>query len=231
MKIERLVCSCVAVASALGLAVSAKAEIVTVTYQGTVASGSDGVGVFGAAGADLVGDSFTAVYTVNDTLSPVAANDPGQLSLSEGGSELGDGATVSATVTIKGVTVQIDGSYFSEAFQSTINYGVAQVYEKATSGTASGESVDSSIYSYSDPWLANSDYHAPFSYTVQPGVSAYGTFYDSGSGSTTNLSLVPTSVTIADAVPESATWAMLILGLGMIGFAARRRNAAVALAA
>jgi hypothetical protein len=32
-------------------------------------------------------------------------------------------------------------------------------------------------------------------------------------------------------VPEPATWAMLILGVAMIGFAARRRNAGVALAA
>lgn len=32
-------------------------------------------------------------------------------------------------------------------------------------------------------------------------------------------------------VPEPATWAMLILGVGMIGFAARRRNAVAALAA
>lgn len=32
-------------------------------------------------------------------------------------------------------------------------------------------------------------------------------------------------------VPEPTTWAMLILGLGVIGFAARRRNAGVALAA
>ena len=33
------------------------------------------------------------------------------------------------------------------------------------------------------------------------------------------------------AVPEPATWAMLIVGVAMIGFAARRRNASVALAA
>ncbi|MFZ4382319.1 MAG: PEPxxWA-CTERM sorting domain-containing protein, partial [Sandarakinorhabdus sp.] len=30
------------------------------------------------------------------------------------------------------------------------------------------------------------------------------------------------------AVPEPATWAMLIVGFGMVGFAARRRKAAVA---
>jgi hypothetical protein len=40
----------------------------------------------------------------------------------------------------------------------------------------------------------------------------------------------PISLSIA-AVPEPATWAMLILGVAMIGFAARRRNEATALAA
>ena len=30
------------------------------------------------------------------------------------------------------------------------------------------------------------------------------------------------------AVPEPATWAMLLIGFGMVGFAARRRNRALA---
>ena len=38
------------------------------------------------------------------------------------------------------------------------------------------------------------------------------------------------TVQFVQAVPEPATWAMLILGLGMIGLAARRRRAAAALA-
>lgn len=37
--------------------------------------------------------------------------------------------------------------------------------------------------------------------------------------------------TFSGAVPEPTTWAMLIIGLAMIGFAARRRNAGVAVAA
>lgn len=39
------------------------------------------------------------------------------------------------------------------------------------------------------------------------------------------------NLTFTADVPEPATWALLILGVAMIGFAARRRNAGVALAA
>jgi hypothetical protein len=37
-----------------------------------------------------------------------------------------------------------------------------------------------------------------------------------------NLSFTPTSFAIAP-VPEPETWAMMLLGLGVVGYAARRR--------
>lgn len=58
--------------------------------------------------------------------------------------------------------------------------------------------------------------------TVSP-VSAKFVQYDFGNGSGK-----ATYQVYANAVPEAATWAMLITGFGMVGVAARRRKAAVA---
>lgn len=79
--------------------------------------------------------------------------------------------------------------------------------------------------------------------TVDPRIT-YDTDLYTYLGNTSNNPLVePTSTTglphgwfggnveLASAVPEPATWAMLILGLAMIGFAARRRREGVIVAA
>lgn len=48
---------------------------------------------------------------------------------------------------------------------------------------------------------------------------------------TGDLALIDNLAFSGAGVPEPATWAMLILGVGMVGFAARRRNAGAPLAA
>ena len=42
---------------------SASANVLTVTDIGTVVGGYDGLGLFGTAGADLIGNSYEAVFT------------------------------------------------------------------------------------------------------------------------------------------------------------------------
>ena len=44
---------------------AAEAQSMTATITGTVTSGTDTTGVFGAAGADLTGDPFTLTFTFN----------------------------------------------------------------------------------------------------------------------------------------------------------------------
>jgi hypothetical protein len=50
---------------ALFIPISAFAQSETITVSGTVASGTDSSGVFGTAGANLAGDTFSLVYTFN----------------------------------------------------------------------------------------------------------------------------------------------------------------------
>lgn len=244
MKIERLVSGGAAVAFALGLAASAKAGIVTATYKGVVTDGYDQTGVFGTPGANLTGDSFTAVYTINDAEGS-SNYDPPYSSEIEGGSVIGVGSPVSATITINGLTALIAGKGIGEAEQGTLagDYAlVADYADNCTDLTCFNYSYYMSTYikSYSNPIVTNFDYHTPLSYTVQPGDYAYGTFVDeavadiivnnSRYSTYTYADFAPTSVIIAG-VPEPATWTMLILGAAMIGFAVRRRREGLAFAA
>lgn len=255
MKIKRLVSGGAAAALALGLAaVSAKAEIVTVTFQGVVTSGSDQTGVFGSPGADLTGASYTAVYTVNDAVNAHSINEPTIMSQIFGGTMYGDQSPTSATLTINGVTVSIGGDYYSRTWQSTLAQGHAEVFDLAQSTGDDGTNT-SNLYledrmtSPDNAIVTSSDYHTPLSYTYEPHDYPGGSFTDTVMNDTTGLysvnvtaSLDPTSVTVADGaggggggptpgVPEPAVWTMLILGLAMIGSAARRRNGAAAIAA
>lgn len=77
------------------------------------------------------------------------------------------------------------------------------------------------------------DYRQPGSYAVT-GTGSFATSYDlvaySGGSeySATRLSLAPTRLSVGGGVPEPATWAMMILGFGLIGAAMRGQAGPVA---
>ena len=60
---------------------------------------------------------------------------------------------------------------------------------------------------------------------TDPGAS-YRSFYDAGNGTIFLTSGSVTPVPVGAAVPEPATWGMMLLGFGLIGAAARRRKSA-----
>ena len=51
-----------------GIVSPASADMVTLTYTGTVAGGFDQLGVFGPPNASLTGDRYTAVYFFNTAI-------------------------------------------------------------------------------------------------------------------------------------------------------------------
>jgi hypothetical protein len=222
--------------------VPASAAIVTATYKGTVDYGYDGTGVFGAAGTDLTGDAFTAVYKINDAApGAYAVSNPPYYSYIYGGSAYGTTSPVSAVVTINGHSLSA-GNYAGEAFQAASPWYYSEVYHFAEnySSNANGYAYAYAynyVYSSSDPFVTSADYHTPLSHQVQPGdygygyVQTYAYDYRTGSYQSAYAGLSDSSVTISSGVPELGTWAMMIIGFGGVAVQMRRRDRAVALAA
>jgi hypothetical protein len=216
---------------------TASAGPVTATYQGFVSGGYDQFGVFGAANIDLTGDAFTTVYTINDAALGATTYSDSNVSYIYGGVGFGSLApAVSAVVTINGHSLSIAGNYEGEAYQST-SASDYLVDHFANSAIAPGTNAEAQNYvlSVSDPFTTSGDYHTPLFHQVQPGDSSFGEVlvYNESTGYSLDVALTNTSVSISGLteVPEPASWAMMIFGLGCVGVQLRRRTTNVALTA
>ncbi|KTT71398.1 PEPxxWA-CTERM sorting domain-containing protein [Sphingomonas endophytica] len=80
--------------------------------------------------------------------------------------------------------------------------------------------------------FAVADYRQTGTFALS-GTGSFVTVYRAGDRSggvsdSTRLSFAPTALTVSGGVPEPATWAMTILGFGIVGAALRRRRVVVA---
>jgi len=92
-----------AAALTLGFASQAAATTVNITYTGSVASGTDQLGVFGSAGSSLAGAGYKLVFTVDSTVGSYSTIvDP----LYSGDQIFGG---ISATMTINGHSYAFTG--------------------------------------------------------------------------------------------------------------------------
>jgi hypothetical protein len=212
---------------------AASADIVTVTYTGTV-SGSDAAGYFGAPNTTLnAGTPYTATY-VFDTSDPNANHvNGGTYFVTAGGSAYVPAATtpsISASLTINGQTFTeaLAGSYIGALSVANISSAWG-FYITADADVANGQVFTNQIFTHDPSSPYPTSLSSPFSYTYNPvGNSGYdGSFTIGGD----NLALLPDTVTLTDAVPEPSTWAMMILGFLGLGFLAyRRKNSSLRLA-
>lgn len=218
----------------VGFAASAplSAAVVQVQYTGTVSSGFDQTGVFGSANSFLDGSAYTASYTFETTNGIFISN--AAHNYAYGGTAYSVASpALSSTITINGNTVSISGNYFGQIFGQ--NSGTfSQVYHHATDYVTSGSSyylaqMYNSVFNYSNtlPYSLT----GPLSYSVTAGDTSYGYMsienYSSSFDGYTEyayVNLTPDHVTISAPIPEPETYAMLLAGLGLLGFAARRRK-------
>ena len=195
---------------------SASADIVTLTYTGTVA-GTDYAGYFGPPGADLTNAAFTAVYVFDTDIGIHGSGIP----FTTYAYGLPTPA-ISAKLNINGQTFTTNGSYFSELYIQSSTLGNFQAFAEVVSGGGP-------YYPYLYNNVVTNDPNAPsptsltspFTYTFQENGVNDGFFWD---GVDERLMLYTGTVTLSHAVPEPSTWAMMILGFVGVGLLACRRK-------
>jgi hypothetical protein len=131
----------------LCLATEALASQVVITVTGTVASGDDLSGVFGPPNGNLTGDTFTLVFTFDDTLGT-------QTTLSCGGMPYQTSITSTPTSNPGTATLTIGGKSFTSGVLNA-SYGAnSETYRSYASNSSC--SANSLIYlSVGDGYLDN----------------------------------------------------------------------------
>jgi hypothetical protein len=225
MRIKSATLACAALAALLST--NAFADIVTETYTGTV-MGTDYAGYFGTAGLDLSNATFTATYVFDTNHSGSDQYSTNFIKYTKGFNL--NSPAISASLAINGQTLTFatNGIYYSELLaQNLATSGHFQSFAQVHSN--SGADLSNYIYT-NDPNAPNLTLlTTPFNYTLNTQYS-----YDNSNSFqywSDNLTLLPTTVTLTDGVPEPSTWAMMILGFAGIGFMTYRRKSPASMAA
>ncbi|WP_162257179.1 PEPxxWA-CTERM sorting domain-containing protein [Phenylobacterium sp. Root700] len=195
---------------------AASAAIMIATYTGTVSSGVDKIGMFGSS---LAGEQFKAVFKY-DTDGGVSDITP------TGAHAYGPGVMLDAYLEINGLISHVPTGYYGSVQQSTADVQHLSIYDDGAFQT----------YFYIGLFGVSPPLDLTDAYTRSSGeTSARWAKYNYSTGQydvELNLSSPTTLAVTTAAVPEPATWAMMILGFGLAGVGIRdsRRRRGVALA-
>jgi hypothetical protein len=226
MRIATWICSAAIV---LGTG-QASATVFDITYTGEVAAFSDPehkiptvdvAGLFGQAGGVIGGDSFTATYIYDDTLGFPITDHP-----STGGPIRGrfaDGTTPvfdSVTLTINGHSVSVDRAFTAQEFGFNGGTSVLSNAESTSEGL-----VFAFVLNAPPP-----NPIIPFNGTAGGQFSSFFQVINSDfffiTPATISVDIDPTIVSAGPAVPEPASWTLMVAGIGVLGGALRRRRVA-----
>lgn len=215
-----------AMAIALGAA-PAQALVVQQTYTGSVVSGADVQGLFGVAGADLAGQAFTAVFTVdlsrgNTSTGPIGG--PGSFVQQAGGSDPGDpflGAPtplLSATLSIGGsAAFTIAGGFGDRTAvrSSTHPVGLPSEYLASTVGV-NGDFLAVFVRSFATTFPA--DLAVPGTYLSSVGATVGDQFriVDSVTFTDRARGVLAPSMLVVSVVPEPAAALLWAIGLAAL---------------
>jgi len=231
---------------------TASAATYVFTYSGTVSSGYDYTGDFGAAGGDLTGKDFKAVYTLTYPSANVVSDfqDFAQHQV-YGGSAYGSATSspVSAAITVNGVTQTIAGGYTGQAYLANYlgnnngNFDLIQNdavdyvdnYDQATDSKIFIYNVAQNSYkSYLTNFLGSNSFDQNLDIPVNEG-EPFGYFrlnqsitdYTSGIFFQHHDSFAYMNtdhISLSSALPEPNIWSLMIIGLGVVGMAMRAKR-------
>ena len=210
----------VVVGAALLTAAPAWAAPVIVTLTGNNESITDNAGVFGLGTGVITGQSFVETFVIDTAAIGFAA--PTSTAVSSNSiANPNPPFAVSGTLTINGHSFTTLGSD-SSSVNTTGDYQILTTDPEPGKQYVPG----------SDFYLDLSGPGLPTTVTQSLSMSLSGlsfisnTFIDQTSATGPDAaigSLSPTTLSIS-AVPEPASWAMMIVGMGAVGFATRRRK-------
>jgi hypothetical protein len=208
----------------------AQAAVITENFTGFINSGSDSVGAFGTAGANLAGDTVTFSFSYDTGLLQAAdtagTNGSGEYSYPSYYDQYVDNAedgAIAESVTINSQTLAMASNAGSgSVYGCTAAYcggagGQFITYAVNASSNAYIETNLYANYSTGDDLLSQTEIDA-----LVGGEVATGTIYIDN-GSAQDL-LAISNVSAESATPEPTTWVSLALGFGMVGLVKRRRG-------
>ena len=214
-----------AMAAVALLIAPASAAVFTVTYSGTLANSSyyniDTDGIFGQKGASFGGSAFSAAFTIN-TADGTSWNNAN-----------GTGWTQNS-LTSSTVALTVKGKTFTLASLQAGSFQTPPSWQGSFLSSYTGTSTDNvfvlaNLYFYTYVAGAFPAFGTNFDVVAQTG--SY-TAFDGALGNDI-LSGTVTRVTYAAqqaAVPEPASWAMLVIGFGVLGAVMRRPARRVSIA-
>ena len=203
---------------------------------GTVVGGTDTLGYFGPAGADLTGDSFSAIAHIDTSLGTFYSDPFGTEQSVQGGPRFQSTSPVNINFTVNGISHLFDSDVndgFGEAILENSNVGGEKLVDVASGSGLSAlnltafanygqlPSVIGQSFSLEDIPSYNSAIYSNFTETeADKSISTVQLTLDSISSSG-----------VISAAPEPSAWALLIAGVGLSGLAlrlGRRRGWAMA---
>jgi hypothetical protein len=201
----------------------AQASVLTESFTAFINSGTDGVGAFGAAGANLAGDTVTFSFSYNTVLLQTDGIEYSSPFLYDEYVDNAEDGAITESVTINSQTVAMTSNAGSA---TVLGCMVAQCGSTGPQFVTYAENASSGYietnlytnYSVGDDLLSQSEIDA---LVGREGTT--GTIYVYN-GSTQDA-LAISNVSADSATPEPTTWISLALGFGMVGLFKRRRSA------
>lgn len=217
------ICTAAVGAAALLVAVPAAAVVKIATLTGSLYSSQDFTNVFGG-GSQLAGYAYRFVITY-DTTRGMRSIGPGYDQIGGGSDNFLSNPITYIAITVNGTTKSFQPNRSSSIFTGPDTINFAAGFEQLGSGVNMNKSINIFTGAGLAPALLTSDFGP-----VPRNWAGVINFFDetANSGVILYLNGSPGTYAVTNAVPEPASWTLLISGFGMVGATLRRRRIATA---